>query len=177
MKHFKWLCLLAFSGLSAHGFAADIIGQWTTMIQEDGDSIPCQLTFTKSDITYSIEMSEEEESIGTIFMTIEVPGTYVLKGKKLRINLQKEAIRLKEKSFKPKDVISKTFDKEPERFHTEIIKKFEGLVSLYLSKYKEEICGSENTFEGELKIKKLTDTTLILVGGDNETIVFTRIHE
>jgi hypothetical protein len=170
------ICLQTIFAISAQGFAADIIGQWTTTIQDDGDSIPCQLTFTKNDIAYSIEMSEEEESIGTIFMTIEVPGTYVLKGKKLRINLRKEDIYLKEKAFKPKDGVSPRFDKEPERY-SDFIRQFEGLVSLYLGKYKEEICGSENVFEGELKIKKLTETTLILIGGDDQEIVFTRINE
>lgn len=72
--------------------------------------------------------------------------------------------------------MSPRFDKEPERY-SDFIRQFEGLVSLYLGKYKEEICGSENVFEGELKIKKLTETTLILIGGDDQEIVFTRINE
>ena len=76
------ISLLMLIGICTQGFAADLLGKWKTVIEEDGDKIPCVLTITKTDLLFTVKMVEDDEEMGTIAASINVPGSYTKDGNK-----------------------------------------------------------------------------------------------
>lgn len=163
------ISLLMLFVISAQGFAADLLGKWKTTIEDEGSSIPCLLTITKSDLLFTVNMKEDDEEMGTISANINIPGTYTRQGDKLKVNLKKEDISIKLEEFKPKDEeLKKMMDESPES-KEQVIALVEGVIGVYKNQL-----GDESFIDGELIIKSLTSTTLTLLDDDGSEIVFTR---
>ena len=165
------ISLLMLIGICTQGFAADLLGKWKTVIEEDGDKIPCVLTITKTDLLFTVKMVEDDEEMGTIAASINVPGSYTKDGNKLQVNLKKEDVSVKLDEFKPKDKELKKMMEESPEAKDGIIALIEGVIA----GYKDQMLGEESFIDGELTIKELTATTLTLQDDGDDTIVFTRV--
>lgn len=169
MKKLMFSLLMLFA-ISAQGFAADLLGKWKTTIEDEGSSIPCVLTISKSDLLLTVNMKEDDEEMGTISANINIPGTYTRQGDKLKVNLKKEDISIKLEEFKPKDEeLKKMMDESPES-KEQVIALVEGVIGVYKNQL-----GDESFIDGELIIKSITSTTLTLADDDGTEIVFTRV--
>ncbi len=162
--------LLMLIAISAQGFAADLLGKWKTVIEDEGTSIPCVMTITKTDLLFTVNMKEDDEEMGTISASINVPGTYIRQGDKMKVNLKKEDISIKLEEFKPKDEeLKKMMDESPETRES-LIAMVEGVIGVYKNQLADE-----SFIDGELTIKSITSTTLTLADDDGTEIVFTRV--
>ena len=164
--------LLMLMACSVQGFAADLLGKWKTTINDDGNDMLCEVTINANDLVFAVTVSEEDDEMGTITMLVEIPGNYTREGNNLRINLQKDRLNLKLKEFKPKNPeLKKMLEENPEAKES-----FTGLIEGMISAYKDQMMGEGDILNGEVKIKKLTATTLTLEDETDKDIIFTRVQ-
>ena len=165
------ISLLMLIGICAQGFAADLTGKWETTIDDNGKDMLCVLTIMQSDILFSLTASEEDDEMGIITVLVDIPGNYTRKGNKVNVILNKEGLTLKLKEFKPKDEDLKKMLEENSEVKEAVMQLIESLISAY----KDQMMGEKDFFGGELIIKKVTATTLILSDEEGQDITFTRI--
>lgn len=165
------ISLLMLIGICAQGFAADLTGKWKTTINDNGKDMLCVLTFMQKDILFSVTISEDDDEMGILTVVVDIPGSYTREGNKVNVSLNKEGLSLKLKEFKPKDEELKKMLEENGEAKEAVMQLIEGLISAY----KDQMMGEDNFFGGELNIKKVTATTLILSDEEGQDLTFTRI--
>ena len=164
------ICFLALMVFGVQGWAADLTGKWTTTLEDEGTKLPCVLTITKSDLLFAIDVEEDDE-MGTISMSIRIPGSYTVDGNKLNIVLKKEGVEMKLGELKPKSEELKALLASPETKDALM-----GLIEGVLQNYKDQMMGQGNVLDGELTIKEVTATTMTLLDEEGQDVVFTRIE-
>lgn len=165
------ISLLAIITICAQGFAANLTGKWKTALQEDEKEMPCELTVKESSLLFTINVTEDDDEMGTITMTINIPGNYTVEGNKMRINLEKEGVSIKLSELKPKSPELKAMmESDPEAKAA-----IEGLLEGLVSAYKDQMLADDNPLDGELTIMELTKTTLTLRDETDKDMTFTRV--
>ena len=86
------MAILAVGKLSAQ----NILGEWATTMNEDGQDITLSYGFNKDNTSF-IRMTVEakDPEMGVISFCLNVPGTYKLSGNKLTVNSDKKKAELK----------------------------------------------------------------------------------
>ena len=160
------LMLMAAVGMQAQS----LIGTWKTVITEDGEKMDMYFIFSQRTVTIKGVVTQADPEVGTITVSVTVPGTYTRSGNTLSIKLNGEQATINIDKMDLNEEMTKALKEMPE------LKKMltEGLEKT-MSDGKDELVKDLSSLAGEVEIESLTATELILVE-DDEKVTFTRVR-
>ena len=163
------LLLMVVLGLQAQSLQ----GRWESNAEKDadGDITKLILVFNKGNkAQMQMQIETTDPEVGSFTCTMVIPGTYQQKGNKVTVIYQVNQSIVKLDKMKLTGEYAQAIEKNPE-----MRKAVEEMMQAEMDKEMKNQFKDEVPFDGELTIKKLTDTTLEL-DDDGETMVFTRAH-
>ncbi len=163
------LLLLLMSVAGVH--AQQLQGKWMTSMRDDDADITIYLTFDRS-LIMRMEMSGDIDEVGTLYMSLTVPGTYRQKGNKVHISYQKDKGDVSIDRIDFCEEARKDLDENPGMYEL-----FKEALKPAMEEIKERTL---NNFPvgGDLVIHELTPTKLTLGDSDSdgeETYTFKRV--
>ena len=163
------LLLMAVMSLQAQSLQ----GKWTANAEKDadGDTSKLVLIFNQGNkAQMEMQMEHNEPEVGSFTCTMILPGTYQQKGNKVTLNYQVNQSTVRLDKMRLVGEYAQAIEKNPETK-----KAVESMMQAEMDKELKKQFKDEVPFDGELTIKKLTNTTLEL-DDDGDTMVFTRVH-
>ncbi len=169
MKKTLFFFVLLLSAMSMS--AQSLIGTWSTNLIEDGQRIPCNLTFAnEKDLKMKLFLDFSDPDLGNMTFVVNWNGTYTKKSEQLNLNLNPATADVSLEKTKLKDEVKAAINSDPE-----MKKEFNQMVKQVIQETKKEVIG-EGVLDDTMTIKSLTDKTLVLYSAeDKETITFTKV--
>lgn len=169
----KRLFFFVFSLMAAVAMQAQSLnGTWLSKMNDDeGTAIDLYFVFNKPNLNMKAVVQVDDNEVGEFTVSFELPGTYTQTDKKLTINMNADKVTLNIDKMKFAPEMEKVLKEKPELKDT--IRKTieEGLADMKPQVVK------ELPQNGDLVIKELTDTKLVLVDEDgDEEIQFTKVR-
>lgn len=157
------LMLMAVVGMQAQS----LMGSWKDVTNEDEKEVGVYYIFNQSTFIFKSVVTQSDPEVGTIAISVTVPGTYTLSGNALNIKINPEQADVHIDKMEFTDEIKKLLNEMPEmkKTITETMEKT-------FNEEKAELVKS-HAVEGDMVIESLTATQLILVE-DDEKMIFTR---
>ncbi len=145
-----------------------LIGTWKTTVPAKGVVLNLYLTFSagqKTTMKIVVNMSDKE--VGVMELMATIPGTYIMKGNALTLNLNTQAFDMKFSKMQFNSENEKMFKEMPE-----MKKMFLDEMKKVMEETKKEL-KDDLPLNGEMEIFSLTNTTLKLKEGD-DIMTFTK---
>ena len=161
------LMLMAAVGMQAQS----LIGTWKTTMNEDEGKMDMYFTFSQSTLTMKGVVTQTDPEVGTITVSVMVPGTYTRNGNTLSIKLKAEEGKVNIDKMDLNEEMTQALKEMPE------MKKMltEGLEKA-MNDGKADLIKDLSSVAGDVEIESLTATKLILTDEGDEKITFTRVR-
>lgn len=163
------LLLMVVMGMQAQS----LLGKWETNFEKDSDGNISKLilVFNKGNkAQMQMQMESDDPEVGSFMFIVNIPGVYQQKGDKLTVNYQVNQCTIKLEKMKLIGENAQVIEQNPE-----MKKAIENMMQAEMDKELKKQLKDEVPFDGELTIKKLTNTTLEL-DDEGDAQVFTRAH-
>jgi len=148
--------------------AQDITGKWKTTITDEGQSIPCTMTFSaKGALTVNASMSQKDPEVGTIHINVKFISSYKQEGDKLTVTADPKKSYAEVTSIDFNTALKVAMMAQPG-----MDKQVVDMMNQELRKRSGDMV-KEAPLDGEVTIKEVTDKKLVLVNNGTK-IVLTR---
>ena len=162
------LMLMAVMSISAQS----IIGTWksATTTDSDGDKQSYAFTFNQgTKCTWALILEMKDPDVGLFEFQLDIPGTYTQKSNMLNVHFDVKKAKGKITRMDLKGELAEAVKGNPE-----MKKTVEAMAQQLVDKEIKQGFKDETPFDGDVQIKKLTDTQLQLSDGDDD-VQFTRV--
>ena len=160
------LLLVAAMGLQAQS----IVGTWKTSMMDDGQKMDFYFVFTQSTLTMKGTMTQHDPEVGTITVSVKVPGTYTRSGNTLNVKTAPSQAKLSIDKMDFVGELAQLMKQSPE-----MKKMLEDQVQKAMEGSKGEIV-SGFPKSGQITIVQNTGTKLLLRDETGETLNFTKVR-
>ena len=151
--------------------AQSVVGHWQSKFDNDGQEVNVVMVFT-NDGKFTLKMSQDMNSpeIGDMNLLLTIPGTYKMKdAKNMTVSLESDKADIKF-DMKLSKALEDAFKQQPEK-KDEFMKQMRDTV---VGTAKKEF--NENPiFDGNMAIKSVTATTLVVEPEDDDELTMTRV--
>ena len=148
--------------------AQSLVGSWKTTEKVEGGVVDMYFVFGESTLTMNLKMTYPNAELGTIYMSVKLPGSYSRKGNLLNINMRKKDATIDIDRIEFNSMIDAVLKQQPE-----LKKQLMEEMEKEMAKDKNNII-SDFPDKETMKIKTLTDTRLVLDNGDEDK-TFTKV--
>ena len=167
----KRLAIFALMLMVAVGMQAQSLnGTWKTTMTEDDQEMDFYFIFTQSTLTMKGIVSQFDPEVGTITVSVQVPGTYTRRANNLTVKTNPRQAKLNIDKMDFVGEIAEAMKQSPE-----VKKMITDQVQKVMEESKGEIV-SGFPQSGDLSIVSLTATKLTLRDDTGETMSFTKVR-
>ena len=161
------LMLMAAVGMQAQS----LIGTWKNVTEEYGTKIDMCFIFNQSTFSLKTTFTQTDPQVGTITMSILLPGTYTCSGNTLILKPKGEQAKMNLDKVDFNEEITQTIKEMPE-----LKKTITDAMEKSMNEGKDELVNKYSSMTSDLTMESLTDTKLIFVEEDGEKVIFTKVR-
>ena len=150
--------------------AQSIVGNWKCTETQDGNKIDMYYDFGQTSLTIKLKMAYSDAEMGTVYMSVFLPGSYTRQGNKVDVSMRKKEAALTIDKIDFTSEANAVFSQQP-ALKEQMINEMKKTMESEKSDILKDLPGT-----AALTIEKLTDSKLDLTYS-GETYSLTRIAQ